>query len=387
MTPVPLQFNLQRFALCTAIVVFSASALCLPNRAFGNDERARKLAPLLKAAPRSAKGTKADIGAPKDVTIKIIEQLHTSNRTSGPSAQSLIETAYRFRPDVAPLESLLTTATLVDNWREAEALGLFDDNNRFHPIITRGPDKGEPVAIEYIVLPEHMPEMSKHPANVRLVPPSRKRLGKGKTLTEREVAYRDQFTRMIEEAIKRAERLIVEKGTNFGAAALTPEEEHERWLGSMRRFGEEAKETPNVTLRARTGATPAHANKYRWRIDVEVANITGHPSEVQLQYWLVGISDKKNRHYAMKKATLKVELLPNQVKQLTLWTGPKSSYGKKAGAMDGDGKYKGKNAKVIFRGYLLRAMHGKTEVATLAPDLNLRQYLTKGSGQSVASLK
>ena len=382
-----LRFPLPTVAASLALIAITAFGLCLPDSALAADDRARKLAPLLKPAPRSAKGTDKDIAAPKKVTISVIQHLQASNRTNGPSAESLIETAFRMREDVAPLEALLTAATMISNWREAQALGLFDDNHRFQPIITRGPDEGKTALIEYILLPRHMPEMSKHPANVRIVTPSKKRNDDGQALTEREIAYGQQFTKMIAEATARNERLKVEQGTDLGVAGITTDEEHKKWQYDMEAAGDAAKAAPRINLRARKGASPAHKNQYRWRIDAEAANASQHPTEIKLEYWLVGITDEKNLHYLMKKGEEKLELRAGQVKSLTLWTGKESSYKSKAGELDGLPKKQWGKAKVIFRGYMLRAVHETGEVAVLAPDRHLAHYLATDGGKSTGDLK
>ena len=301
--------------------------------------------------------------------------LQHSDRTNGPSAESLIETAYRFRSDVAPLEQLITTSALLRNWREAQALGLFSDKFSFKSIITRGPDKGKVALIEYIVPPEHIPHMSRHPANVRIVSPSKKREGDGKTLTAREASHLEQFRQMMTESKARAERIQNAKGAKFANAGLTVEQENEKWIGQMRKAGDAGKAVPTIIVRARKGASPAHRTKYRWRVDSEVVNTSRHPTKVKLEYWLVGITDNKDIHYAMAKNSQELQLLAGQTKQVTLWTAPEKSYKNKAGQLDGLPKRQWPSAKIMFRGWIVRVVHGKEVVATETTDLGLERYL------------
>ena len=371
------------------LAIFVALVLpCIcPPSLNASDDRAKRIAPLLKPAPQSAKGTKKDIEAPKNATIRIIEMLQHSNRTNGPSAESVIETAYRQRKDVAPLEQLITTSALLRNWREAQALGLFSDNHRFKSIITRGPDKGKVALIEYIVPLDHIPHMSKHPANVRIISPSRKREGDGKTLNQRESSHLEQFRQMMTESKARTERIKNAKGANFANAGLTVEQENEKWIGAMRKAGEASKSVPSIIVRARKGASPSHGNQRRWRVDSEVVNSSGHPTKVKLEYWLIGITDKKDIHYAMAKKTQDLQLLAGQAKQVTLWTGAESSYKNKAGQLDGLPKKQWKTAKIMFRGWIVRVVYGKEVIATETTDLGLEQYLKKGSDRVLGSLK
>jgi hypothetical protein len=356
-----------------------------PLSLLANDDRAKRIAPLLKPAAQPAKGTKKDIAVPKDSTIKIIELLQNSDRTNGPSAESVIETAYRHRKDVAPLEQLITTSALLRNWREAQALGLFTDNHSFKSIITRGPDKGKLAMVEYIVPPEHIPQMSMHPANIRIIGPSRKRRGDGKKLTAREASHLEQFRQMITESKARSERIKNSKGANFANAGLTVEQENEKWIGAMRKAGEAGKKVPTIIVRARKGASPAHGNNHRWRVDSEVVNTSSHPTKVQLEYWLIGITDKKDIHYAMARNTQDLQLLAGQAKQVSLWTGSEQSYKKKAAQLDGYSK--GDSTRVMFRGWIVRVLHGKKVVATETTDLGLEQYLKKDGDRKLASLK
>lgn len=371
-------------AAFSALLLFSSF---FPLSLIANDERAKRIAPLLKPAAQSAKGTKKDIEGPKKATIQIIQLLQNSNRTSGPSAESLIETAYRQRSDVAPLEQMITTSALLRNWREAQALGLFTDNHQLKSIITRGPDKGKVVLIEYIVPPEHIPHMSKHPANVRIIAPSRKREGDAKTLTEREASHLEQFRQMMTESKARAERIKMAKGANFANAGLTVEQENEKWIGAMRKAGDAGKAAPTIIVRARKGASPAHGSKYRWRVDSEVVNTSSHPTKVKLEYWLVGITDKKDIHYALAKKTQDLQLLAGQTKQVTLWTAAENSYKPKAGQLDGLPKKQWPSAKIKFRGWILRVVHGKDVISTETTDLGLEQYLKDGSDRKLGSLK
>ena len=376
-------FSIPVLAISAALL----TTIVWPSSLMANDDRAKRIAPFLKPAPQSAKGTKKDIEAPKNATIRIIELLQTSDRTNGPSAESLIETAYRQRRDVAPLEQLITTSALLRNWREAQALGLFSENYQFKSIISRGPDKGKVALMEYIVPPEHIPHMSKHPANVRIVSPSRKRQDDGKTLNGRETSHLEQFRQMMTEAIARAERIKNAKGANFASAGLTVEQENEKWVGAMRKAGDAGKAVPTVIVRARKGASPAHASKYRWRVDSEVVNTSSHPTKVKLDYWLIGITDIKDIHYAMAKKTQDLQLLAGQTKQVTLWTSAENSYKSKAGQLDGLPKKQWPSAKIKFRGWIVRVVHGKEVIGTETTDLGLEQYLKDGGDRKLGSLK
>ncbi len=384
-------FQAQRY-LPRALVALAFSTALLIIGAPGDianaaDEKARKLSGLLKAPPRSAKGSAKDIAAAEKTTIKVIEILQASNRTNGPSAESFINTAYSFRDEIGPTEKMVTAAAYLRNWRDAEALGLFDEYHRFQPVIQNGPDTGKNALVEYIVPPSDLPQMSKHPANLRIIGPSKKRPEGDIQLTARESAYRGQFEQMINETTIHGERLKADKGAVFTSLGISPEEEHKRWQAAMDAAGEQAKTAPNISLRASTGATPAHKSKYRWRLDIEVINASRYPTKVNLEYWLIGITDEKNLHYIMKKSVAEVELVAGEIEELTLWTGSEGSYRNKSGELDGLPQKQWRHAKVSFRGCVLRVTHETGEVATFATDRNLMQYLDETSDQNLGDLR
>ncbi len=379
----PLTGTLSALTFCTALLIAGTPG----NIARAADEKARKLSALLKAPPRSPKGSAKDIAAAKRTTIRVIEILQASNRTNGPSAESFIDTAYSFRDEIGPTEKMVTAAAYLRNWRDAEALGLFDQYHHFQSIIQKGPDKGKNALVEYIVPPSELPQMSKHPANLRIIGPSQKRPEGELQLSARENAHRGQFEQMLNETRVRGERLKVERGTAYTSSGISPDEEHKRWQAAMDAAGEQAKAAPNISLRARTGATPAHKTKYRWRLDAEVINASRHPTKIKLEYWLIGITDKKNRHYIMQKGVKDVELVAGEIEEITLWTGAEGSYRNKSGELDGLPKKQWRTAKVTFRGYVFRAIHETGEVATFATDRNLMQYLDENSDQNLGDLR
>jgi len=369
--------------LSIAILMFSSAG----NIARAADEKARKLSGLLKPPPRSAKGSAKDIAVAQKTTIRVIEILQASNRTNGPSAESFIDTAYSFRNEIGPTEKMVTAAAYLRNWRNAEALGLFDEYHRFQPVIQKGPDSGKHALVEYIVPPSELPQMSKHPANIRIIRPGLKRPAGDIQLTARENAYREQFEKMINETAVRGQRLKVERGTRFTSTGVSPEEAHKRWQAAMDAAGEQAKQAPNISLSSRSGASPAHKNKYRWRLDTEVINTTRHPTKITLDYWLIGMTDKKNIHYLMKKGSQEIELVAGEIKELELWTGSQASYRNKSGQIDGLPAKQWRHAKVSFRGCVLRATHETGEVATFATDRNLMQYLDETSDPRLVDLR
>ena len=354
------------------------------------DERAKKLSGSLKPIPFSPKGTDKDIAGPKNQIVKVIEQLQISNRGNGPSSESLIEKAYSFRDDIGSLEKDITANSYLRNWKEAQALGLFDDENRFSYIIKRGPETGKTVSVEYIIPPSIMPEMSKHPANVRIVSPGKKRSEKitGESqLDGRERAYRDQFAQMIEGTQGKRELNKIEAGTEFTSTGISPDEELKRWKNAMEAAGEAAKAAPEINLRARKGASPSHKSGHRWRIDVEVFNTSRQPTEIQLEYWLIGITEEKRIYYLMKKGSVPVKLIAGATKDLPLWTNSEGSYKAKSGELDGLPKKQWRNAKIAFRGFMLRAVHATGEVAIFAPDQRLLDYLDEETDRKPDDLR
>ena len=354
------------------------------------DDRAKKLAGSLKPVPFSPKGSEKDIAGPKNQIIKIIEQLQISNRGNGPSAESLIEKAYSFRNDIGSLEKAITASSYLRNWREAQALGLFDDNNRFHSIIKRGPEMGKTVSVEYIIPPSIMPEMSKHPANVRIVSPGKKRnfeITQESQLDAREKAHRDQFAKMIEGTMGKRELNEIEAGTEFTSTGISPDEELERWKNAMEAAGDAAKAAPVIDLRARKGASPSHQSGNRWRIDIEVANRSRYPTEIQVEYWLIGITEEQRISYLMKKGSEPVKLLAGASKDLSVWTNSENSYKAKSGELDGWPKKQWPKAKIAFRGFLLRAVHETGEVAIFAPNQRLLDYLDKDTDRKPGDLR
>lgn len=345
------------------------------------DGDAKRLSSLLApAAP--AKSPQKDVGKVAERMISILEILERSSRSSGPSPDSLLSKALECRSDVGRWEAMIVTHSILTSWREAKAMGLFEDSGDFSRRIRKGRASGGEAVFEHVVPAETYPPASNQLANLRLVPVEKMRASET-PLTTREAAFQDQLVKMIEERTEQAARRAYIKNTpklpNQGptnAMGETKADQERLWKEAAEKAGAEAvAQMPTIRVRGKMEATPSRKTGNRWRVRVYVENLSSHPTEVEAQVWLVGTTYKKRDSYLMSETTHTLRLRPGEGRMLDLYTKSESSYKGKADDHDELSKEESARSKVRYRGYAITVQHEQGLAAFTGSDQRMTGYV------------
>jgi len=334
---------------------------------------AQDLAQHLAPVPPAAKANPGDLNGLRQRMITIIEKLEASSRGNGPGPESLLSKAYDFRDDIAPVEQLLTSNAILDAWREAAGRGLFNEIGKYYGTITKGRGEGQECVFELIVPAEAYPPGSNQLANLRLVPAELRRTDPAK-LNSREQSYRGELEGLIAEKARSRVMQKQENPESTNALGMTADEVVKRWERDMAAAGEAAKETPNIRLAGRVTGTPSHSTGRRWRVTIEVANTSPHPTEITLDTYLVGHTWKKRDYYLMVKTSQPVKLIANETRALEFFTKPEGDYKKPADDRDGLSKEERARSVVRYRGFIAVARHGDKGVSFTGTDQRLAEF-------------
>lgn len=355
-----------------------ALLLAAPPAVYGAGSRLNKDAQALArhlAPTPAAKSFKGDTaGALGKRMAPLLEILERSYRTNGPGPESLISKAYSFRDDLGRYEEVMLANALLSAWREANALGLFDESGRFRPEVAKGRGVGDKVLFELIVPGEAYPPGSNQLANLRLVRLDEKRKPDAE-LTLRESATLEQLRKMVEEKENLTAQKKWENPDPTNALGQTKEEHLYIWENEVARAGEAVKQLPTVRIRADIEATPSRMTEERWRLGCEVGNLSRHPTEVKLEVYLIGITDRKRDHYIMMKSEQSLKLRAGEMRNVDIFSRAKQSYKKPADDHDQVPKKERKYTKVRFRGYAVRVSHEKGLVTFVGSDQRIAGYV------------
>ena len=303
----------------------------------------------------------------KQQLVRIIEALEDTKRTNGPDPESLLRKALDFREDIGDWEKMLITNAAMTAWRDAHAMGLFDENGQFQPTITRGRGVGDPVVFERIVPGESLAAVSNQVSNLRIVRKESARVV-DENPTPREIASKAQIEGLVRERTEREKQLKFRNGPPTNQLGQTEKEEKKLWELAVSQAGESADNLPRIRISAGIGSSPSHKTKDRWRFVCEILNHSTHPTEVTVRTWLMGVTEKKRQHYIMAKEERAIRLRPNESKSLEFYTQPKKSYKNRADDYDGLSKDERKKSDVHYRGYAVQVVHEKGIAAFEASD-------------------
>ena len=345
---------------------------------------AQALARYLGPSPLSKKVGSGDLMQVKKRLVPILNLLEKSKRSSGPTPKNLLEKAYEFRKEIGPHEAMVTTAAILANWELARSVGLFTEEGKYTDNITFGNDSGEKIQIENIVLPSKLPRFSAHLANVRLVEPSKKRKPDAK-MTLRDAAYQTRLMEILDEMSGMSSLRKIEQGPKLNGIGQTMDQVKKIFKKEMEDAGKAASELPGIRLRGNMSATPSHKSGNRWRVSVDINNNSLHPTEVVLEWYIIGITEKKNQHYIMARGKQPLKLRKGQDVRLDLFTAPKSSFKKRADDTDALNKAERSRSRVNYRGFVMRVKHEKGIAAVAASDQRLLGYLDE-DGVSISGL-
>ncbi|HQZ27126.1 MAG: hypothetical protein KBF76_01470 [Verrucomicrobiales bacterium] len=364
--------NLRILILLTVVLIVTSGSTARSADSKIN-QSAQDLAKFLAPAAPARKVDKADLEKLRTRMIALVEQLERSTQSNGPGPESLITKAYEFRDEVAGVERLLTRSAVLNAWREANSRGLFDEAGKYTGKITKGRGTGQDCVFELIIPAESYLPASNQIANLRIVPVEQKRSTED-PLTHRDASFQRELASMIEEKSRSAALAKFENPESTNALGMTAKEEAAAWDLAVKEAGEAAAQRPKIRLSSGINGSPSHMTKQRWKNETEVTNISQHPTEVTVEIYLIGSTEKKKDYYLMAKSTETVRLRMNERKKLTLYTKAESSYKKLADDRDELTKEERKQSSVHYRGFVVLAKHKNEVVSHIGSDQRLEEF-------------
>ncbi|MCB1093525.1 MAG: hypothetical protein KDL87_18450, partial [Verrucomicrobiae bacterium] len=252
-------------------------------------------------------------------------------------------------------------------------MGLFNEYGTFSPIITKGRGVGDRCLFELIVPGDVFPEVSNQLANIRIVRADEKR-GKDFQPGPRDIAFKEQLAKLLDEkkGLESLKKIAVGPKTN--SVGQTEEQALALWEKDLEIAGEAAQALPSIRVAGDVAASPSHMTQQRWKVGCEVTNLSKFPTEVTLEIWLIGVTDKKRDHYVMERKTEVLKLRSNESRSFDFFTKAESSYKTKADDHDELSKADRAKSKVRFRGYVIQVTHEKGMAAFTGNDKLMTSY-------------
>lgn len=351
------------------------------------DPLAQDLANTLRPAGLTPKADPNGINAVKKQIADALTKMEKSGVSGGPNAEQLLTTAYtRFRPDVGPARRAALISTISAMWREARALGCFDERHQFTGKITNGKNADMAVTYEYIVPLDKAPEFSKDLANIRLVAPYKARV-QVNTASPQDLAWLNTLNAVSREIAGMASLKAIANRPKTNAVGQTLAEAKAIFEKEMKEDGAAALEKPSIVLKGLMISTPAKANGYKWRVQAQLQNLSAHATEVELEVMVIGITHKYRKNYVMLEAKQKVQLREGERTQLNFDTKERNFYkGKSDDYEKLDPKKERPKSVVNYRGTIFRVMHGKDVCAVYATDDGLQSMMTTDDGAGYRAL-
>jgi len=380
-----LPLPLRAFLLCAALQG-SLLALGKPIKmAYNKDAKAvaDKLKPLgltPKPDPNGLKLVGAQIAA-------ALTELEKSTTKSGPGANNTLNIAYtNFRPDVGPEHRNKAVGALLDMWTEARGLGAFDESHQYTGKITKGPDAGKEVVLEYIVPMALAPRFSKDVTNIRLVAPTKAR-PENAPVTAREVSYQKALDTIAKEADGIKELADQTKKVATDAAGETKEQAQAKWKEAMKTDGAATEEKPDIVVKGTLISTPTKKNGNAWHVEADLTNLSNHATEVELETLVIGTTWKKRENFLMLDKKEKVQLRSGQNLKVPAITLAESVYKGRGDIYENlDKKKEVPRSSIYYRGAIWRVTHPKGEVGIFATDTAMLDMLKSDNSRYVDNM-
>ncbi len=313
----------------------------------------KALMPLLVPATASDEVKPEDFKDAQRRMIGILEFLIQIDGSNGRRAQDTVVNAFYIydRHRFSGQRRMMTTGAILRNFETAKALGLFDEGGKFDLRIRLGREKGKTAKFEYIVPAGKAPAFSTDLANLRLVTPETMRQP-GAPFTAEEQAYLDQLDTMKKE-------VLFGRDNELGR---TQDERRAIWQAEVDRAGGEKvlKEAPSIRLAGSVTATPSGKSGQRWRVSYEVQNFSHHPTQVEAEFFIFGISgpavEDKVTLLSRRSQTLSLRLLESR--DIEVWTGPRVG-------------------NTRMRGWAVRVLHEGKEIGWTASQPIIYDYVKR----------
>ncbi len=298
--------------------------------------------------------------------IKVLEILQKSYQSNGPGPDSILATALGSREDVGSWEELMLSRALLDAWKKADYMNLFDKNGDFTATSAHGSKSGEKILFELIVPGEVYPPASNQLANLRLISVSEKRTPDS-PLTPREQATHQQLIKMVDAYSDRKAAAKL-KGPKTDSMGLTKADSDKAWEKARAEAGDQANARPNIIINPKLEATPSHMTQNRWRLGCEFRNLSSFPTEFKAEVWLLGVTDELGEYYIMKHEEIPLKLRSSESRKIEVFTKSERSYKTKADDFDQLTKKERKDSRVRYRGYVIRIIHNKKVISFAGGD-------------------
>ncbi|MCB1232749.1 MAG: hypothetical protein KDN19_21065 [Verrucomicrobiae bacterium] len=335
---------------------------------------AQALAKHLAPTSPAKKASDGDFAKARQRMIAAIEVVEVNYRSNGPRPESLIENALDFREGMGDWERLITMNAVLDTWREANGRGLFDNNGKFQTEITKGRGVGNRCVFERIVRGEVYPAASNQLANLRLVPEDQKRPDESGEPDHQERAYQAQLEKMMAEKEGLKSLAAIAKGPKTNSLGQTEEEARLAWEREVEEAGDISELVPNIRLDGSMTGTPSRMTKGRWRATAEITNLSTFPTEVSLDIYLIGFTDRKRDHYLMAKSTHSIKLRRNETRSIDAFTRSEGSYKTKADDHDEVPKKERNRTRVRARGFVMIVKQGDKMLTYAGSDKMMLGY-------------
>lgn len=322
--------------------------------------------------------------------IAAMGALEKSARGAGPPPKDLLKQAYAMRNDVGVEYAGLASSAVLDAWKEAQSLGLFDANGDFGGVITKGPDAGKNAVFQYIIPVKYVPAFSRSFCNVELVAPSKRRvsddpsqfdarmIGYGKNL--RSYAKRkglataqeaERQARLKEEEAKRppiapapaqSDRPLAkkyrERDGRIYSLQRSKAEYEARWNELRKADPGSAERRPNVSARIERKSSPGRKSGGKYIQVVTFENRSDFPIEITFQFCFIGKQDGSGEYTSLLRTTNTAKILPGD------------SYESQESYSPGNSKYRGYAAVVLFDGNIIES---------IASDSRMKTFTSKGA--------
>jgi len=357
------------FALHLFLAVIVGSASGAPRKKKGP---ARKKGPppinvyaekVSKAIPKFDKN-KTKQNAEEEMA-QLLTLLTSSNRDNLSSTASLLRTAMDFREDIGEHQKTISMGAIMKAWDTAFTYGAIGpDNHNFYGLATKGRYVDEELVFENIVPADVLPECTGYIGNLRLVPTSLARKP-DEAPDENDKAYAIGLKQVMHEKKSLATLKEIQK-SKVGHLAMSPAEHEARWRTAVIESGDAFKQTPNLQLQGQKMGTPSKLNGQRYKLRIEVTNLSRHPTEVEIVSTIVGYTENLNKLYEMRRDQRTLKLRRSQVDEFFLGTPNIAVF--KAPLRKFDPK---RSQRVMYRGFTLVAKFNGEVIASTGSDARL----------------
>lgn len=360
-------------AHCLAVlIVFSGTHPTLAQSINSDAEAVGRAIPVGTFKPESLQKASGEMH-------RILGVLAKTNRNSRSSLQAVMGKGLDFRQDIGPAQKATTTNAILNAWEMAMASGALVDNRIFTALATKGRYSGQNLIFENVVPAEIAPEFSGYIGNVRLVAKDNVRK-KGDPLTKMEEGFLVELKNVEREHLTRT-AMLKKAESQVEKLAINKDEAEARYQSEVEEAGEMVKQAPNIQLTGQKLSSPSKMNGNRYRVLFEVNNLSRHPTQIEVEYKIVGYTENENLLYEMKRTTQVLKLRRSETNQFEFWTDDVSKFAEPLKKFDPK-----KSTKIYYRGYLAVARFDGKVIATIGSDGRLQRIASGEESEAIPKI-